>query len=151
LENSFIQTLKSEENAAKEGFDGSLWRPHKSAEGGSDTIGYGHKLQKGEDFSEGITEAQAEALLKSDLATARKNASKVEGFDKLEEKYQLALTEIEFNAIGDVTDWTKLIAAMKAKDDDEVRKQMSRTFTDKKGNKKKLSKRVKAIADVLKL
>jgi hypothetical protein len=44
-----------------------LWFPHKSFEGGSDTIAYGHKIQSGEDFSAGITDAQAEELLKKDI------------------------------------------------------------------------------------
>ena len=34
------------------------------------TIGYGHKIKPGEDFSEGINEAQAAALLTSDVQTA---------------------------------------------------------------------------------
>jgi lysozyme len=31
------------------------------------TVGYGHKIKPGEDFSAGLTEAQAQALLQSDL------------------------------------------------------------------------------------
>jgi lysozyme len=37
---------------------------------GNETIGYGHKILPGEDFSKGITKAQALALLKSDVQGA---------------------------------------------------------------------------------
>lgn len=37
---------------------------------GYDTIGYGHLVKKGEDFSKGIDESQAEVLLSKDAATA---------------------------------------------------------------------------------
>lgn len=37
---------------------------------GVETIGYGHRILPGEDFSNGITEAQARALLKSDVQIA---------------------------------------------------------------------------------
>lgn len=61
-----------------------LWFPHKSIEGGSDTIAYGHKLQKGEDFSRGITDDQATQLLRKDinskLGLARK---RIKNFDSL--------------------------------------------------------------------
>ncbi len=52
-----------------------LWFPHRSVEGGSDTIAYGHKLQKGEDFSRGITEDEAMALLQKDI-NAKINVAK---------------------------------------------------------------------------
>ena len=39
---------------------------------GLETIGYGHKLNPGERYPNGITEAQANSLLASDIATAEK-------------------------------------------------------------------------------
>ena len=44
------------------------WFPHRSLEGGSDTIAYGHKIQSGEDFSKGLTDQEAIDLLKKDIA-----------------------------------------------------------------------------------
>jgi len=44
------------------------WFPVRSLEGGSDTIAYGHKLLPGEDFSKGITDEEAVALLRQDIA-----------------------------------------------------------------------------------
>lgn len=38
---------------------------------GYDTIGYGHLVKAGEDFSNGITEAEANALLLKDVGNAR--------------------------------------------------------------------------------
>ena len=37
---------------------------------GKPTIGYGHLIKPGEDFSAGITEAQAQDLLQADVETA---------------------------------------------------------------------------------
>ena len=152
IENDFKEVLKLEENARKVGFSNGLWKPHKSVEGGADTIGYGHKLQKGEDFSKGITEKEALELFESDLKAARKTAAKVNGFETFDKKYQLILTEVAFNLgpkKGGKDSWPSLIKAIRVKDDVEVRKQMMRTFTNTKGEKLPLTKRVKAIADVL--
>lgn len=38
---------------------------------GYPTIGYGHLILRGEDFSAGLTEAEADALLDKDIATVR--------------------------------------------------------------------------------
>ena len=67
------QVLMSYENSKdnpKGGYDKGKgrWYPHKSLEGGSDTIAYGHKIQSGEDFSKGITDEQAVTLLRQDIA-----------------------------------------------------------------------------------
>jgi GH24 family phage-related lysozyme (muramidase) len=67
------QVLMSYENSKdnpKGGYDRvkGRWFPHKSIEGGSDTIAYGHKIQAGEDFSAGITDEQAVTLLRQDIA-----------------------------------------------------------------------------------
>ncbi len=60
------------------------WYPHKSLEGGSDTIAYGHKLKHGEDFSQGLTDGEAEDLLRKDVNEKIKTLqSKIHGFDGL--------------------------------------------------------------------
>ena len=69
---SFIDYMKQVENAGKVGYKRGIWSPHKSPEGGADTIAYGHKIQKGEDFSEGITDMEAERLLAKDIQKARR-------------------------------------------------------------------------------
>ena len=61
-----------------------LWFPHKSIEGGSDTIAYGHKMQKGEDFSKGITDDDAAKLLEKDVSKKIDLAKKhIKTFDNL--------------------------------------------------------------------
>lgn len=70
---SMEQLLMSYENSKdnpKGGYNSKVkkWYPHKSLEGGTDTIAYGHKLQAGEDFSKGITDQEAIALLRQDIS-----------------------------------------------------------------------------------
>ena len=61
-----------------------LWFPHKSLEGGSDTIAYGHKIQKGEDFSKGLSDADALKLLEKDVGKKLTLAkSHIKNFDTL--------------------------------------------------------------------
>lgn len=53
--------------------DGKFWIYKDSL--GYPTIGYGHLVLKGEDFKDGITPAQADALLEHDIAKARTGAA----------------------------------------------------------------------------
>lgn len=96
---SFIDYIKKVENQGKVGYNAEkkLWFPHKSFEGGSDTIGYGHKIQKGEDFSKGITDAQAESLLKTDLAKAKQQVYKELGSVKLTPQQEEMFVDFVFN------------------------------------------------------
>jgi len=96
---SFTDYIKKVENQGKVGYDAQkkLWFPHKSFEGGSDTIGYGHKIQKGEDFSKGITDAQAEELLKKDLVKAKDQVYKELGGMKLTPKQEEMFIDFVFN------------------------------------------------------
>jgi GH24 family phage-related lysozyme (muramidase) len=96
---SFMDYIKKVENQGKVGYNAEkkLWFPHKSFEGGSDTIGYGHKLQKGEDFSKGITDAQAESLLKTDLAKAKQQVYKEVGGVKLTPQQEEMFVDFVFN------------------------------------------------------
>jgi GH24 family phage-related lysozyme (muramidase) len=70
--------------------------PYGSVEGGAQTIGWGHKIKKGESFSSGITKEQAEELLVKDVQT--------EGIDKLlnftgNKKITVPLNQNEFDAV----------------------------------------------------
>jgi GH24 family phage-related lysozyme (muramidase) len=96
---SFMDYIKKVENQGKVGYNAEkkLWFPHKSFEGGSDTIGYGHKIQKGEDFSKGITDAQAESLLKTDLAKAKQQVYKELGSVKLTPQQEEMFVDFVFN------------------------------------------------------
>ena len=96
---SFTDYIKKVENQGKVGYnvEKKLWFPHKSFEGGSDTIGYGHKIQKGEDFSNGITDAQAESLLNTDLAKAKQQVYKELGGVKLTPQQEEMFVDFVFN------------------------------------------------------
>ena len=96
---SFMDYIKKVENQGKVGYNAEkkLWFPHKSFEGGSDTIGYGHKIQKGEDFSKGITDAQAESLLNTDLAKAKQQVYKEVGGVKLTPQQEEMFVDFVFN------------------------------------------------------
>lgn len=96
---SFIDYIKKVENQGKVGYnkEKKLWFPHESFEGGSDTIGYGHKIQPGENFSKGITDAQAESLLKADLAKAKQQVYKELGNVKLTTQQEEMFIDFVFN------------------------------------------------------
>jgi len=103
-EASYLKELKFLENGIKSGFSDGTWKPHKSVEGGSDTIAYGHKLKEGENYSKGISEAQANNLLKQDYDHHKSRAEKhIDGkygtgaFKKLDPKKQILLTDYEYN------------------------------------------------------
>lgn len=70
ISKDFINYIKSVENGWKKGFRNGKWYPYASPEGGSPTIAYGHKLKSGEDYSDGISDSDAERLLIADLEHA---------------------------------------------------------------------------------
>jgi lysozyme len=59
---------------------------------GHPTIGYGHELKPGESFPNGITEAEAEVLLRQDLAIAEAAVNQL---------VTVALTQSQFDALVD--------------------------------------------------
>ena len=96
----FVAYMKSAENAAKEGFKDNRWYPHRSFEGGTDTIAYGHKLGKVEKYPRGIANSEAENLLKRDLMNAE-NIVKIKVGEKtyndLDNKQKQMLIDFSFN------------------------------------------------------
>jgi GH24 family phage-related lysozyme (muramidase) len=75
--------VKEFENKPQVGFEGGVWKPHASLEGGTDTIGYGHKLSKEEaegqyvlirdekvSTKDGLTPEQVDALFEQDWEQA---------------------------------------------------------------------------------
>ena len=116
-----------------------------SLEGGSNTIGYGHKIKEGEDFSKGISISEAKELLIKDTLDAYRRAynsyknrySKGEAnkwgedeWNKLSDKSKVALTELSFN-IGNTKAYEK---AFHDKDKKEVTRLIrERGYTGTKG------------------
>lgn len=102
----FINYIARVENSINKGFANNKWYPHKSVEGGSDTIAYGHKLQPGENFAAGITQQQAMELLKKDIQIAANRAqiivNKTYGpgaWERLDNKKKEMLVDFAFNGV----------------------------------------------------
>jgi LysM repeat protein len=78
LTSEFLQRIMNWENSIKAGWNAKKqrWFPHSSIEGGTGTIAYGHKLTADDiasgRFANGITQREAEKLLKDDLYAASK-------------------------------------------------------------------------------
>jgi len=79
---SYISQFENNKGNKSGGWNDSLkkWFPHKSYEGGSDTIAYGHKILPGENFKNGLSDSEALSLLRKDIskkeAVAKKNIPK---------------------------------------------------------------------------
>jgi GH24 family phage-related lysozyme (muramidase) len=141
---SFIDYIKKVENQGKVGYnvEKKLWFPHKSFEGGSDTIGYGHKIQKGEDFSKGITDAQAESLLRIDLAKAKQQVYKEVGGVKLTPQQEEMFIDFVFN-MGTLNKFPKFTEFALKNDLDGMKSQYKRYASGKelKGRNSEFLKR----------
>lgn len=94
---NFLKEMESLRNT-KYDDNGNITKmfPYPSPEGGSPTIGWGHKLKKGENFDNGITLEQAEKLLQEDVIE--------EGVDKLlaftgDKKINVKLNQQEYDAV----------------------------------------------------
>ena len=101
----YLVELKQQENNSKKGYRNGKWYPHSSAEGGADTIAYGHKLTPADNkYYQGITTQQAEALQQSDVlnkqAQAKKQVDTKYGagtFDRLPQDAQMLLVDYQYN------------------------------------------------------
>lgn len=121
----------------QEGVDGydeakKLYFQYKSPEGKADTIGYGHKLQKGEDYSKGLTQDQIDSLLEKDFQNNYKGASKYinkkfgkDTFENLPPKSQFLLTDYQFNTKG-LDTFPKLTSAVLKNDWESASKEYNR-------------------------
>lgn len=173
---SFKELLKSVENPNKDGFEeGVGWKPHKSPEGGEDTVAFGHKLSKEEhrerfvalpngtivDFNErGLTDEEAEMLLEADIRKKRKvaerhwNEANEKDFNSLKTIHQNLLTEIAFNIGGLKSSgtgsfgWPKLAEGIVNDDPEKIKSELMRSFENPKtGKREKLVARVNKIKD----
>ena len=109
---AYISGLRLQENAGKSGFNknNNKWYSHASVEGGTNTIAYGHKLTKEEAakgiYSKGITEEQANELLKKDLEHHLNNTKKIfnskygeNAFDKVPNELKDVLVDYSYNGV----------------------------------------------------
>lgn len=174
--NILLSTLAELENASGAGLRNGRYFPHASPEGGTDTIGFGHKLTQQEidsktitlsdgtalDYSNGLAPDEAQRLMEDDFQQA---ASQVEQewnkhhgsdvrFSNLPSKYQDTLASLAFNvgslARGNSWDWPKLARAMKEGDEETIRQEMMTSFVDpSSGERLPLRTRRDRLADAL--
>lgn len=162
----FEEALARCENSVRAGWNEKTrrWSPHKSLEGGTDTLAYGHKLTAAEeeanavivgdmvvDLEVGLTEEDAVQLLRQDIEVARDRLKrKVKGFFQLPEKYQQILISIEFNT-GNVSEktWPSLLRAMRHGEDQIVRQEMITSYRKPSGERVRLMGRAHTIADAV--
>jgi len=155
----FFRVLKEEENARLEGFDkeSGTWMPHKSAEGGTDTIGWGHKLNSTEQaggyvvigkekvpFAQ-LTMDKADRLLKQDFNIASNKAKNWigEGWDTLSGAKKTLAAELAYNVktYDQYDDFKKKVLDGDASFIDEI----NRGYRDKEKNYIPLTKRTDAL------
>ena len=109
---SVIKRFENSKDNPRGGFDKNRkkWFPHASVEGGSPTIAYGHKVQRGEDFSKGLTDAEAEDLLVKDIKQKHDALkAKIKSFDTLPITIQIASINAAFR--GDLGPKTMALLA----------------------------------------
>ena len=145
LISQFREYLKAQENDALAGWNSKTkrWMPHKSVEGGTRTLAYGHKFPSAaaqkqwyKDNPTGITNDEAEQLLTNDInehiVRAKGVVDSKHGkgtWDKLPFESQLMLTDYEFN-VG-LTKFPTFTKAVISNDWDTAKKEYKR-YTGKK-------------------
>ncbi|HKU64445.1 MAG TPA: lysozyme [Rhizomicrobium sp.] len=82
-----VEFLKSYEKSPT---GGPGLKPYRSPERGSDTVGWGHKILPGEDYSRGLTVAEADQLFLKDLARHQR---------LVQERVKVPLTQQQFDAM----------------------------------------------------
>jgi GH24 family phage-related lysozyme (muramidase) len=110
---------------------------YKSAEGGADTIGYGHKIKKGESFGEGLTEAEARELLQKDILIAAEGAKKAIGekkWNSLDPDRKQMATDFQFNVKkGGINRFPEFKKALLTRDYGRMKEEYKRHYQDEQG------------------
>jgi GH24 family phage-related lysozyme (muramidase) len=119
LTDDFMQKVMQWENSIKAGWNSKKkrWFPHGSVEGGTGTIAYGHKLTSRDiasgRFANGITQEEAEKLLKDDLFAASKKALQlVPNYQSLPDNVRQALINAAYR--GEIKSTHNTIKLMNA-------------------------------------
>lgn len=94
-----IKRFENNKESKSGGWNKSVqkWFPHKSLEGGSPTIAYGHKIVTGEDFSKGLTDVEAINLLRKDIQRSESIAKGlIKNWNTLPSDYKIAIINSVF-------------------------------------------------------
>lgn len=105
--------------------NGKFWTYQDSL--GYDTIGYGHLILAGEDFSAGMTEAQADEMLRRDLERTVHDAKSIAASYKMRipKTAQIVLCEMVFQlGRGGVMNFRNMLKALAANDYDTAAEEM---------------------------
>jgi hypothetical protein len=160
----FKKLIKEKENPRRKGFDlkSKTWRPHKSAEGGTDTIGWGHKLTAEEQaggyviigeekvpFSE-LTEEKNNALFEQDwnnnTQLAANFINEKGDWNSLSEPQKLVSTELFFN-MGPKAKQYKNFRDKLINQDKGFIEEINRTYTNPEGETRSLTERTDPIKE----
>jgi LysM repeat protein len=119
LTSDFLQKVMQWENSIKAGWNSKKkrWFPHGSVEGGTGTIAYGHKLTSRDiatgRFAKGISQQDAEQLLKDDLfAASRKALAMIPKYKSLPDNVRQALINAAYR--GEIKSTHKTVKLMNA-------------------------------------
>ena len=84
---------------------------------GKDTIGYGHLVKPGEDFSKGITDQQADEMFNKDFDRHVQGARTTPGYSLADQKRKQAMVDLAYNMGPNWhKSWPKFSAAAKSGD-----------------------------------
>jgi GH24 family phage-related lysozyme (muramidase) len=130
--NALVEFVKSVENESKRGYNGGKWYPFRFSSTEVD-IGYGHRIQQGENFAAGISDATVESLLINDLSDAYNKARRYvnneygkEAFDNLDHTRKDMLTEFVYN-LGSLNAFPKFVKAIVYNDVAGMKKEYMRS------------------------
>jgi len=138
---TLINYMKQVENNNHTGYKNGKFYPYPSVEGGSPTVGYGHKIGgRGGNYSNGLTDKEAEQLLINDLGIAKqivyhdiKSMFKVQ-IPQLEQDKEEMLIDFAFN-LGSLHKFPHFVRAVLTNDWKTVSKEYKRTVTTGAGHK----------------
>ena len=101
---NYIEKLKIYENSLRKGYnpETNTWRAHESLEGGTKTVGYGHKLSRYDDPNEIYTSTEIDSMLTQDVFNAyrtvfRKMKNSKYDWTTLSDDDKIILTELYYS------------------------------------------------------
>jgi GH24 family phage-related lysozyme (muramidase) len=149
INSDFLKFVMNVENAELKGRDPKtkIWHPHSSPEGGSETVGYGHKLKNGPNVQKhtNLSDKDVVKLLRDDLVEANKKVhqyvEKVYGAKiLLNQKQEEMLTEFAFN-LGGLDKFPKFVDGVLRNDMNIMKKEFKRNYKTPAGERKTLDRR----------
>lgn len=138
MSDDFLEWMMYRENAPLASTGLEQYILHNSPEGGTDTIGYGHKLSYQEEATQSVNgtalelliEEDCERILACDVASAMNQVESTT--DLLDQRRMEMLTDFVFN-LGSLDSFPKFVEAVIEDDVDTQRKEYKRYYTNVDG------------------